>query len=109
MGPIWVYITVCIIQHIFRRYGDVAFAYSTEIFGIIKIKTKCKQWQQTVLVPDVLHNVYIVFLSSRNKVVNRKGTDKIKEKVSFKLFPDEDYVNRLECFTQRKRLLKEGG
>lgn len=54
-------------------------------------------------------NVYIVFFSSQNKVVSRKGTEKIKEKVSFKLFPDEDYVNRLEYFTQRNRLLKEGG
>lgn len=40
--------------YLFTRYGDVTFAYSTEIFGIMKIKTKCKQWQETVLVPSVL-------------------------------------------------------
>lgn len=28
----------------------ITFAYSTEIFRIIKMKAKCKQWQKTVMV-----------------------------------------------------------
>lgn len=44
--------------YFFTRYEDVTFAYSTEIFGIIKIKTKCKQWQETVLVPNVFQQCF---------------------------------------------------
>lgn len=64
-----------------------------------EVAENCQYWV-------IFSNVYIVFLSLQMKVVNWKGTEKINKNVGFKLLPDEEYVNRLECFSQNKTWLK---